>query len=225
MSGWPWIIPFFAECCLCLLSPLPEATPSALLWHRRDKPLLGFHFYSYQALTSCFSQGQYEGGHWWLWCSYFSTPVPLHPVTCCFGVLGKLSSGCEVIQRLYLVKCGFVILIIWTVGEGLSDKRDAVAFSRFTLWEIRLFLQAHIMRNSRNSYRLTWEYSEHDLISWNRKELKHEVLSFAKGLFYRSAHCGDSSSQRKSQRGHQGKKVTLAGLKSLKWAQEMGLCV
>lgn len=105
-------------------------------------------------------------------------------------------------------------------------KRDGVAFGKYTLWEIILFFQVHIRKRVGGSYRLTWEYSEHDLISWNSEKLKTRspLLCKGSGLFYRPAHCGDSLSQRKSQRGHQGNKAKAAGLKSLDWRQEAALC-
>lgn len=61
----------------------------------------------------------------------------------------------RVIERLCFVKCGFVFKIILTVCEGLSYKKDGIAFGKFTLWEIILFLQAHIIKSVQGSYRLT----------------------------------------------------------------------
>lgn len=100
------------------------------------------------------------------------------------------------------------------------------AFGKYTLWEIILFFQVHIRKRVGGSYRLTWEYSEHDLISWNREKLKTRspLLCKGSGLFYRPAHCRDSLSQRKSQRGHQGNKAKAAGLMSLDWTQGTVLC-
>lgn len=112
---------------------------------------------------------------------------------------------------------------MWRVTKGMELLS---AFSKYTLWEIILFFQVHIRKRVGGSYRLTWEYSEHDLISWNREKLKTRspLLCKGSGLIYRPAHCRDSLSQRKSQRGHQGNKAKAAGLMSLDWTQGTALC-
>lgn len=49
VSDWPWTIPFFAEHCLCLRSPLPEETPSV------ETAPLGLSLLYLSSFHSCFS--------------------------------------------------------------------------------------------------------------------------------------------------------------------------